>query len=460
MVTLTCYSLSLSATNGQERPGGEITNVLLIVSDDQRPDTIAALGNDEIRTPNLDRLVRAGVTFTRTYCGNPICTPSRAEILTGANSLRNGVHDFGRKIRPEFKLLPQVLRESGFHTCYVGKWHNDGRPVQRGYIETVGLFAGGGGAWAVDQVDFKGFPITGYRGWVFQNDAGEKFPKKGVGLTSRTSEQIADAAIEFLDRDAEQPFFLHVNFPAPHDPLVPTDDPRWKYDPQGLTVPQPFYAEHPFEHGNGKGRDEKLLPWPRTPEIVQQTKAAYYSVISDMDDQIGRILGSLERGGRDATTLVIFASDHGVGLGSHGLRGKQSMYEHTQRVPLVIRGPRIPANERREAFAYLRDIYPTICDWSGNEVPDSVDGQSLMPTIQDAKEPTRAAVYGYFRDRQRMIRTQEWKLIEYPLIRRFQLFDLAADPLETNDLSLDQSHLPTFNALRGELHSWLAAQVQ
>ncbi|MEO2011627.1 MAG: sulfatase-like hydrolase/transferase [Pirellulaceae bacterium] len=434
-------------------------NVVLIVSDDQRPDTIAALGNNEIRTSALDRLCREGIAFTRAFCANPICTPSRAEILTGANSFRNGVHDFGRAIHHDFTTMPVALRKNGYHTCYVGKWHNDGRPIQRGYVETVGLFAGGGGKWARDRVDFKGFPITGYRGWVFQDDDGNKFPEQGVGLTPRTSRQIADAAIAFIARKSPTPFFLHVNFTAPHDPLVPTDDPRWQYDSLSLTVPQPFYPKHPFEHGNGNGRDEKLLPWPRTEQIVRETKAAYYSVISDMDDQIGRILSEIEKSGISDNTYVVFASDHGVGLGSHGLRGKQSMYEHTQRVPLLMRGPGISAGKRRDTLVYLRDIFPTVCAWTKTPIPKTVDGRSLVPAVGDASFVIRDEVYGYFRDRQRMIRTQRWKLIEYPRIERLQLFDLQVDPRETNDLSRDFSHLETVNQMRTQLHVWLAEQA-
>jgi arylsulfatase A-like enzyme len=436
----------------------EQPNIVLIVSDDQRPDTVAALGNPEIRTPTFDRLSREGLAFTRAFCGNPICTPSRAEILTGANSFRNGVHDFGRQIHPDFTLIPQALSSNGYHNCYVGKWHNDGRPIQRGYAETVGLFAGGGGKFAKDRVDFKGFPITGYRGWVFQDDQGNKFPEKGVGVTARTSQQIADAAIEFLKKHDNDPFFLHVNFAAPHDPLVPTDDPRWKYNPESLAVPQPFYTRHPFEHGNGNGRDERLLPWPRNEQIVRETKAAYYSVISDMDDQIGRILKQLDNRKLADNTIVIFTSDHGVGLGSHGLRGKQSMYEHTQRVPMLIRGPGIPAGERRDTLVYLRDLFPTICTWTGIDIPQSVDGLSLAPAIRDSQHRVRSEVYGYFRDRQRMIRDERWKYIEYPKIQRTQLFDLKTDPLETNDLSRNITHFDTMTKLRVKLHKWLAEQ--
>ena len=152
-------------------------------------------------------------------CANPICTPSRAEILSGCSGFHNGVVDFGGKIDPQLKLWPQAMRDAGYRTLYVGKWHNDGVPIQRGFDATSGLFSGGGGKWWQEQVDWKGLAVTGYRGWVFQDDAGNKFPERGVGLTSVISEQIADAAIELIRRGAENPFFLQVCFTAPHDPL-------------------------------------------------------------------------------------------------------------------------------------------------------------------------------------------------------------------------------------------------
>ena len=187
-----------------ERP-----NILLIVSDDQRPDTIAALGNDVIQTPNLDRLVREGTAFTRATCGNPICTPSRAEILSGCSSFRNGVLDFGKSIDPELPLMARWFADAEYRTSYVGKWHNDGAPIDRGYSKSNGLYRGGGGKWYKPQVDWFGRPVTGYRGWIFQSDDGTKYPERGVGLMSDISEKFADAAIELLEQPGDKPFFIH-----------------------------------------------------------------------------------------------------------------------------------------------------------------------------------------------------------------------------------------------------------
>jgi arylsulfatase A-like enzyme len=431
-------------------------NVLLIVSDDQRPDTIHALGNDLIDTPNLDRLAREGCAFTRATCGNPICTPSRAEILTGSCSFRNGVNDFGRKIAPDIPLMPRWFQDAGYQTWYVGKWHNDGTPIERGYDRTNGLYRGGGGKWYKPQIDFADRPVTGYRGWIFQNDKGEKFPDLGVGLTGDISAKFADAAIELLEQESDKPFFLHVNFTAPHDPLMLPTGYETKYSPSDMKLPANFLVEHPFDHGNFDGRDEKLFKWPRTSAETRAEIAAYYAVISHMDAQIGRMLDALKSSGRLKNTIVVFGSDHGLGVGSHGLRGKQSMYEHTIGVPLLMRGPGIPQGKRHAAQCYMRDIFPTVADLCGVSIPDAIDGRSLKPVIDGKREEVHPFVVGYFRNFQRMIRQGDWKYIEYPAVKKRQLFNLKTDPNELTNLADSKKYAENRNALQKAMHTWLA----
>ncbi len=430
-------------SNAAERP-----NVLFLLTDDQRPDTIHELGNSHIQTPNLDALARRGVAFTRAVCANPICTPSRAEILSGCSGFRNGVVDFGKQIDPALKLWPQAMTDAGYHSWYVGKWHNDGKPVQRGYEQTLGLFTGGGGRWWKDKVDWKGDPVTGYRGWIFQDDERNLFPERGLGLTPDISSKFADAAIELINRKPADPFFLQVAFTAPHDPLYFPPGFENTYSPQDIPVPANFMAEHPFDHGNFDGRDEKLLAWPRTPEMIRDLLAVYYAVITDIDKQVGRIVEALRDTGQLDNTIIIFSSDHGLGVGSHGLRGKQSMYEHTINVPLVIAGPDIPKGKVRDAQVYLRELYPTTCDLAGIKVPKTVAGKSFSKVITGQQDATHEHVFCYFRDKQRMIRDSRWKLIHYPHIDRWQLFDLQNDQHEINDLSDDPARTGEMKRLK------------
>jgi len=432
-------------------------NVLLMVSDDERPDTIHALGNSLIDTPHLDRLVASGTAFTRAVAPNPICTPSRAEILSGCSSFRNGVIDFGEPIAKDILTWAATMQSAGYHTWYIGKWHNDGRPTQRGYEETAGLYAGGGGAAAGQQIDWKGRTITGYRGWVFQDDAGQKFPEKGVGLTPTISADLADAAIGLIKRQSKKPFFLHVNFTAPHDPLLMPPGYESKYPADRMPLPANFLPQHPFDHGNFRGRDELLWPFPRTESDVRQELAYYYAVISHLDAQIGRILAALDETQQAERTIVIFTSDHGVGIGSHGIRGKQNMYEHTIGVPLVMRGPGIPQNQKITAQCLLRDLYPTVCELTKVPVPREIEGRSLAPVLRGETKEVYPFVCGYFRNFQRMIRTDRWKLCRYPQVERMQLFDLAADPNEMRDLSADGSHAATRAELERKLCEWQVA---
>ena len=451
-----CFVALLCGHGSAEPP-----NVLLIVTDDQRPDTISALGNSVIQTPSLDELVRRGSTITRATCANPICVCSRAEILTGCSGVRNGVFGDGRTIDETLVTLPEPFAAAGYKTWYIGKWHNNGRPETHGYGRTHYMFAGGGSQWWKPQVDHRGHPVTGYKGWVFRDRDHRLLPEIGVGLTPRTSEVIADAAIDVINDSDGSPFFVHVNFTAPHDPLLIAPEFADHYDPALMTLPPNFLPRHPFDHGNQGGRDERLLPLPRTEEDVRRDIAAYYAVITHMDLQIGRILRAVDHAELAERTLIVFTSDHGLAIGSHGLRGKQNMYEHTIGVPLILVGPTIPRNRRFAAQAYLRDLMPTLCDLAGLEIPGinkrrRIDGRSLLPVLRGDQHSVYESVVGYFRDSQRMIRGDRWKLIEYPLVDRTQLFDLLADPYELTDQSGNPIHKPLLAKLRRAMHEQLA----
>ena len=431
-------------------------NILFILTDDQRQDTIAALGNPSIRTPHLDQLVREGTSFTRVISSNPLCVPIRAEILTGVSGFRNGIlPGFSNQLDRSLPTFADTLRAAGYHTWYVGKWHTQGRPSEHGFEETLGLFGSGGGKPTITE-DVHGRPVTGYRGWVFQSDAGETYPEKGVGLTPDISNRFADAAIEFISRKPERPFFLQLNYTAPHDPLLMPPGYEGMYPAEGMPLPPNFRLMHPFDHGNFWGRDEQLLPWPRTPKDVRADLAAYYAVISHMDESIGRVLRVLEESGQLDNTLIIFASDHGLALGSHGLRGKQNMYEHTINVPLIVRGPGIPQGRISQAQGYLRDIYPTVCDLVGLKIPASVEGKSLKPAIQGQTD-IYPYVFGYFGISQRMIRGEGFKFILYPQVNRRQLFDLKKDPLELNNLADKPAYRSRVEDLEQKLQEWRQA---
>ncbi len=425
-------------------------DLVLVVTDDQRPDTIHALGNSRIRTPSLDRLVRSGVTFRRAYTGYPICYASRAQLLTGCNVF-TALRDYPRsQVRDSLATLAGTLGKAGYTTVYSGKWHNDGNPLTRGYQQVAGLYSAGGAKHIVmPSVDQRGMPLTGYRGWTFKDSQNQPRLELGVGLRPDNSEIIGQEVVRVIDEaEPSDPLFLHVNFAFPHDPRQWPESMPNAYSPEECSLPSNFRTDHGFDHGNEGGRDEVLLPRPLKPLQVQAELALYYAMISDVDQQVGRIIKALERTGRLQNTVFIFTSDQGLALGSHGLLGKQNQYEHSIRSPLIVAGPRglvgsglaideslvasseILVGREVDALVELSDLFPTLCDFAGVPVPATVEGASLLPVLTGKETRVHDVVYGVFTDTQRMICDDRWKFIFYPKVGRQQLFDLREDPHE------------------------------
>lgn len=405
----------------QEKP-----NVLVLLSDDQRFDTIAALGNPEIRTPHLDALARRGFAFTRAFCmgamQGAVCVPSRAMILSGRSLFRAPA-----ALPAPLPLWPESMRQAGYRDFFTGKWHNNAPSFARAFTAGEAIFFGG--MSDQNRVPVHRFDPSGKYGPATRR-IGEKF----------SSELFADAAIDFLKgHKGPEPFFLEVAFTSPHDPRTPPGEFASMYDPAKLALPPNFLPEHPFDNGEMKVRDEKLEAWPRAPEKIRGHIAAYYGMISHLDAQVGRILQALEETGRAKNTIVLFMSDHGLAVGRHGLLGKQNLYEHSMRPPLLFAGPGIPVG-RSDALCYLFDLFPTVCDLAGVPVPEGVEGKSLAPILRGRALKVRETIFGAYREVQRSIRTERWKLIRYPKIDRTQLFDLDADPDEMKDLAADPAH--------------------
>lgn len=432
-------------------------NFIFLLADDMRPDAISALGHKTIKTPNLDRLIEAGTTFTRAITAYPICHVSRAEIFTGRSAFRTGYFYRGRDFSKGIELWPATMRQAGYHTWYVGKWHTPRDAWKTGYEETRGLYSSGGGGKDAKktQYDYKGREVTGYRGWTFKTDDKKAQPERGIGLTPNISADFADAAIDLINRKPDKPFFLHVNFTAPHDPLLIPPGYENAYDRRTTPLPGNYQERHPFDHGNFDGRDERLLPWPRTKADVRSDLAVYYAVIAHLDEQVGRITKALKQNGQWDNTVIIFSSDHGLAVGSHGLMGKQNQYEHSIGVPLIFAGGGIPQSQRRLTQCYLRDLYPTVCELAGVKIPSSVQSKSLVTAINGKTAEVHPYVIGYFTNTQRMIREKNWKLVWYPHLARYQLFDLANDPLELNNRFEDDSQSDRIFSLRNKLENWL-----
>ena len=424
---------SAAGTAADPRP-----NVLFLFSDDQRFDTIAALGNTHIHTPNLDRLARAGAVFTRAYIMGgtqaAVCAPSRAMVMSGRSLFR--VHDQLEKQA----TWPERFGQEGYATFITGKWHNGEPSLLRSFSAGKAVFLGG-----------MGDPY--------------KLPIADLGLdhhlvNKRTSGEhsvklFADAAVEFLERqNGTQPFLCYVAFNGPHDPRVAPASFHQRYNANKPPLPANFLPEHPFNNGEMTIRDEQLAPWPRTPHVVRQHLADYYAYITFLDEQIGRILWALKASGQYDHTLIVFSSDNGLALGSHGLFGKQNLYDHATHEPLVIAGPGIPKRKRCESFCYLFDIFPTLGDLCDVTAPEGSEGRSLVPLLRGKTARGRDSIFTAYRTLQRAVRDDRWKLIRYTQINKTQLFDLRKDPDEKRDLAAQPHYTGQVTRLTALLQDW------
>lgn len=407
---------SASATGAQERP-----NVLFLLSDDQRADTIAAFGDLDCPTPHLDALAARGTVFPRAYCmgsdNGAVCVPSRAMILTGKSLWRCRDWD------ADTLTMPQAFAAAGYRTYGIGKWHNGKDRFQRTFEDGGTIFFGGMGSHTT-------LPVQDYDpSGAYPKEA--RRPLNALSSTAFSSTAFADEAIGFLERTATEddgrPFFCWVAFTAPHDPRTPPEEHR--VDPSTLDLPPAYRPIHPFDNGEMVVRDERLAPWPRTPDEARRHLADYLGMVSQLDGQVGRILAALEATGQAENTIVVFASDHGLAIGSHGLLGKQNVYEHSMRAPLILAGPGVEAGARNDGLAYLLDSFRTLAALAGLPVPDGVEGRDLLdPTL-----PPRETLYTAYKSDQKAVRDGRWKLIRYPNIDKTQLFDLEKDPHETQD---------------------------
>ncbi len=403
-------------------------NIVVLLADDQRPDTIHALGNAHIRTPNLDRLVARGVSFSHAHImggGSPaVCVPSRAQLMSGRTTFRCSL-----QLNNGETPLPAVFARQGYETFGTGKWHNGGASFARAFGGGDTIYLGG----MADhfRTKFAHFDVSG----VFA--PGSRFESPTYSTNA-----IADTAIEFIRRQHDRPYLCYAAFTAPHDPRTPPAEYATMYDPEQLPLPANYLEEHPFNNGHMLVRDEQLTPWPRTPEIVRRELADYYGMISHLDAQIGRVLQAIQDSGQADNTIVVFAADNGLAIGSHGLLGKQNMYEHSLGVPLVVAGPGIVADRRSDALCYLLDLFPTLAELAGVSLPSEVEGRSFAGVLKGDKQTHRDTLFGRYLDVQRAVRDERWKLIRYPQINRSQLFDLQSDPQEANDLAYVQDHAP------------------
>jgi arylsulfatase A-like enzyme len=410
-------------------------NILLIHTDEQRADTLGSYGNDLVETPHIDRLDRDGVRFDEGHCTHPLCCPSRGSLLTGRYPSVNGLWRNGLALPDEETTIAEVLRDEGYQTGLVGKAHFQpymGDPdefqesVSTRTVENTDTVWDSWRDFAGPYYGFDDVRMTirhghrelwgGHYGlWVREEhpETVDLFPqdaalestdheyntwKSAVPVEVHSSTWVGDNAIDFIEEHTgTDPFFGWIGFPDPHFPYNPPEPYCYRYDPEDVTLPAdsdgevwegqdvPRYITYHLEEKYG-------TDWREVPEEIQREMIAhYYAMVDLVDDQVGRILKTLDEQGIADETLVVFTSDHGDWLGDHGLF--QKGIPHTRgltRIPWMIRWPGVAeAGRRIEAPTSQVDLMPTLLDAAGAEIPYGVQGESLRPVLTGERESLR-----------------------------------------------------------------------
>lgn len=404
-------------------------NVIFLFADDMRADSIGALGNPAIKTPHLDSLVKRGFALNNAYClgGNrgAVCLPSRNMLLSGNTYFRwqdtqtSGAGQKGNFAPATADTFPAVMQAAGYTTYHQGKRGNSATLIQ------------------------AQFEINKY----LVNDQADR-------TNGEAGQQIVDEAIEFItaQKDAK-PFFMYLAFSNPHDPRVAAEKYLKLYDREKIPLPKNYLPVHPFNNGEMTVRDETLSPWPRTEDEIRKTLHEYYAVISGMDHHIGRLLQKLDELKLTENTIVLFSADQGISVGSHGLLGKQNLYDHGMKVPLFFAGPGVKKG-KSDALVYLLDVFPSVCELAGVKPPGGLDAVSFAPVLQGKTDKGRDSLFLAYRDVQRAIRDDRWKLIQYPQVDVTQLFDLKNDPDELKNLAGEADQKERVAMMLAQMTGW------
>jgi choline-sulfatase len=440
-------------------------NLLILIADDHRAGTLGVDGDPRRATPRLDALAREGVRFNRAYCNAPVCTPSRQSLITGRLPHAVGVTQLATPLPDDAVTLGDWLGNLGYDTAAVGKMHFNSRN-RHGFRERVDLED-----WAAW---LRANPPAGgdhRRPWrPFKDPAREWLNadcrSAGLPAASMESAYLADQAIDFLRTHRDRPFALVVGFYDPHSPFRFPNEWQGRYRPDSF--PAPGVSETDL-------RDRPIVFHGMTPRDTQGVRAAYYSSLSFLDHEVGRVLDALDWNGLAGSTVVAYLGDNGYMLGEHGRFEKHCFYEPAVRVPLILRWPgHLPEGKSVEPMVELVDLFPTLLDLIGVAAPSDLHGKSLVPLLRGAPgAPGRDVVVSeYLENEEAMARSERFKLVVgtgrrarldgYQTARPLpgpyvRLFDLQADPSETTDLADRPELAPVRSELLRRLHDRLVS---
>jgi arylsulfatase len=438
-------------------PGSSVRpNILYLMTDQHRADCLGCAGNRVVKTPHLDSLAEDGVRFSRAYSSTPSCTPARSAILTGLSPWHHGMLGYGRVAQRHRFELPQAMRDAGYYLFGVGKMHWYPQRKLRGYHEILLDESG--------RAETPGF-VSDYRRW-FRQEAPEADPDAtGIGWNDYRAKAYApderlhptrwtgDRAVDFIEKyERREPFMLKVSFARPHSPYDPPQRFIDMYEEDQMPAPYVGnwagrYAEH----------DEPPKPslWHGDLGLGQARKSrrGYYGSVTFIDEQVGRIIAALKKRGMYDNTLIVFFSDHGDMLGDHHLWRKTYAYEGSANIPMLLRWPKTMGMDERRGRTLsepveLRDILPTLLDAAGAEIPEHLDGISLLGAVRGDAEGRRAFIdlehsMCYSSDHWNALTDGRFKYIYFAYDGREQLFDMQSDPGELHDLAGEAVHKET-----------------
>ena len=440
-------------------------NILWYCTDQQRFDTIQALGNSFVRTPVLDSLVKEGTSFTHTYCQSPICTPSRASFMSGlypsrVHNTRNGNESF-----PGWPpVITKLISDSGYDCGLIGKFH-----LQSSGKRTEPRIEDGFSFWKFSHAPRDDWEEGhDYADWV-RSQGGDlnklRESEDRVPTELHQTTWASERSIEFIQQEREKPWLLNVNIYDPHPPFTPPKSYADQFDPNDM--PGPHFKESDLD-AQAKLAHCDFQDEVRTPEEhdAKGAQARYYAMIAQIDDQFGRILKALEESGQRENTVIIFTSDHGESLGDHGLMYKGCrFYEGLVRVPLIFSWPgKFIQDSQNNSLVEMLDLSATLLNLASVDLPDYLQGISLLPILSgqaksrehrdfvrseyfDALDPHFTGGNGTYAT---MHRTRQHKLCVYHGKGVGELFDLDQDPWEHNNLWESPAHADIKNQLLAE----------
>jgi arylsulfatase A-like enzyme len=487
-------------------PPRQRRNTLLIVVDQWRADCVPALGTPHLRTPNLDRLCREGVTFRNHVTTTVPCGPARASLLTGLYQMNHRAVQNTIPLDARHTTLPVALRAAGYDPALIGYTtttpdprttpHAD--PRFRGLGDTmagfrpVGTFEpnmDGYFGWLAHQ----GFPLPERREDIWLPDDADA-PPGATARPARIPAALSDTsffterALTYLKGRNGKPFFLHLGYYRPHPPFIAAAPYHAMYDPADMAPPvraaspEAEARQHPLlefylRHSRQSGFFERAAGAVAELDAAQirQMRATYFGMMSEVDDALGRVFAHLDTTGQWDDTLIVFTSDHGEQLGDHYLLGKLGYFDESFRIPLIVVDPR----SRHTAGTVVDlptesiDVMPTILEWVGGEVPRAVDGVSLLPLIDGSRppgwrtelhyeydfrdihysQPERALGLGMDECSLCVVQDARWKYVHFAALPPL-LFDLAADPHQFRNLAADPAHAAIVRDYAQKALSW------